>query len=84
VILTVDLLLSLHHDGILSSVGRYCCSSIERLLLLPRNVTSSNQEAYLLSVDLVKAFDSLNREEMMMWQRILAKKFGIPVIVYGH
>ena len=48
--------------------------AISSLKILLQNLTAAEREAYVLFVDLVKAFDSVNRE--MLW-KILAK-YGVP------
>jgi hypothetical protein len=60
-------------SGFMPSHG--CVDATATLKATLQSMKDSNQDAYVLFVDLVKAFDSVNRE--MLWQ-ILAK-FGIPV-----
>jgi hypothetical protein len=54
--------------------GYGCPDAVGPLKVALQNLTESGQEAYVVFVDIVKAFDSVNRE--MLWQ-ILAK-FGLP------
>jgi len=58
--------------GFMSNRG--CVDATAALKITLQNITATGQEAYVLFVDIVKAFDSVNRE--MLWA-ILAK-YGIP------
>jgi hypothetical protein len=60
-------------SGFMPSHG--CVDATATLKMALQSMKDSNQDAYIIFVDLVKAFDSVNRE--MLWQ-ILAK-FGLPV-----
>jgi hypothetical protein len=48
------------------SSARGCADSIAALKITLQNLSATDQEAFVLFVDLVKAFDSVNRE--MLWQ----------------
>jgi hypothetical protein len=56
------------------SSARGCADSIAALKITLQNLSATDQEAFVLFVDLVKAFDSVNRE--MLWQ--VLKKMGLP------
>lgn len=56
------------------SSARGCVDCTAALKIALQNLHSVNQEAYVVFVDLVKAFDSVNRT--MLW-KILAK-YGVP------
>ena len=53
---------------------RGCDDGTTTLKLTLQNLSATEQEAYVLFVDLVKAFDSVNRE--MLW--LVLAKMGIP------
>lgn len=55
---------------------RGCSDATSTLKITLQNLKASNHDAYVLFVDIVKAFDSVNRE--MLWQ--ILKKYGIPPI----
>jgi hypothetical protein len=52
-----------------------CVDATASLKTTLQSMTDSNQDAYVIFVDLVKVFDSVNRE--MLWQILV--KLGIPV-----
>jgi hypothetical protein len=54
--------------------GYGCPNAVGALKVALQNLSESGQDAYVLFVDIIKAFDTVNRE--MLWQ-ILAK-YGIP------
>jgi hypothetical protein len=56
------------------SSGRGCVDATAALKIALQNLNAADQAAFVVFVDLVKAFDSVNRE--MLW-KILAK-FGLP------
>ena len=56
------------------STARGCVDGTASIKIALQNLNAAGQEAFVLFVDLVKAFDSVNRE--MLW-KILAK-LGIP------
>ena len=58
--------------GFMSNRG--CVDATAALKITLQNLTATGQEAFVLFVDIVKAFDSVNRE--MLWT-ILAK-YGVP------
>ena len=53
---------------------RGCDDATTALKITLQNLSAAEQEAYVLFVDLVKAFDSVNRE--MLW--LVLAKMGIP------
>ena len=61
------------------SSGRGCADCTMSLKIVLQNLSAVGQETFVLFVDLVKAFDSVNRD--MLWQ-ILAK-FGVPESLIG-
>ena len=56
------------------SSGRGCVDGTAALKITLQNLRQATQDSFVLFVDLVKAFDSVNRE--MLWQVLL--KMGIP------
>lgn len=56
------------------TVGRSCSDAITALKIALQALRNLNQDSYVLFINLVKAFDSVNRE--MLWK--LLAKFGIP------
>jgi hypothetical protein len=58
--------------GFMSERG--CPDATAAMKITLQNLSASGQEAYVLFVDIVKAFDSVNRE--MLWKLLV--KFGLP------
>lgn len=56
--------------------NRGCSDATSTLKITLQNLKASNHDSFVLFVDIVKAFDSVNRE--MLWQ--ILKKYGIPPI----
>ena len=56
---------------ILNNIWVYATSTLKITL---QNLQAANQDTYVFFVDIVKAFDSVNRE--MLWK--ILKKYGIP------
>ncbi|MCP4744834.1 MAG: reverse transcriptase family protein, partial [Desulfobacteraceae bacterium] len=54
--------------------ARGCADATSTLKITLQNLQAANQDTYVLFVDIVKAFDSVNRE--MLWK--ILKKYGIP------
>ena len=54
--------------------NRGCADATSTLKITLQNLQAANQDTYVLFVDIVKAFDSVNRE--MLWK--ILKKYGIP------
>ena len=66
-------IIGLHEQvGFMSGCG--CVDATAALKIMLQNLTCAGHEAYVLFVDIIKAFDSVNRD--MLW-KILAK-YGIP------
>jgi len=68
----------LHRVGLQEQAGftsqRGCVDATATLKIALQNLHVANQDAYVLFVDLVKAFDSVNRE--MLWK--ILYKYGLP------
>ena len=60
------------HTGFMK--GRGCSDATATLKMTLQNLRAANQDSFVLFVDIVKAFDSVNRE--MLWK--ILKKYGIP------
>ena len=54
--------------------GRGCSDATATLKMTLQNLRAANQDSFILFVDIVKAFDSVNRE--MLWK--ILEKYGIP------
>jgi exonuclease III len=54
--------------------SRGCADATSSLKITLQNLQAADQDSYVLFVDIVKAFDSVNRE--MLWQ--ILEKYGIP------
>ena len=54
--------------------NRGCADATSTLKITLQNLQAANQDSYVLFVDIVKAFDSVNRE--MLWK--ILKKYGVP------
>ena len=57
-----------------SLVKRGCADATSTLKITLQNLQAADQDTFVLFVDIVKAFDSVNRE--MLWK--ILKKYGIP------
>ena len=66
-------IIGLHEQAGFTS-GCSCVDATAALKITLQNLTCAGHEAYVLFVDIIKAFDSVNRD--MLW-KILAK-YGIP------
>jgi hypothetical protein len=54
--------------------GLGCSDATATLKMTLKNLRAANQDSFVLFVDIVKAFDSVNQE--MLWK--ILKKYGIP------
>jgi hypothetical protein len=54
--------------------GRGCSDATATLKMTLQNLRAANQISFVLFVDIVKAFDSVNRD--MLWK--ILEKYGIP------
>jgi len=54
--------------------GRGCSDATATLKMTLQNLRAANQDSFVLFVDIVKAFDSVNRD--MLWK--ILEKYGIP------
>ena len=54
--------------------GRGCSNATATLKMTLQNLWAANKESFVLFVDIIKAFDSVNRE--MLWK--ILEKYGIP------
>ena len=62
------------HEQVGFTSGHRCVDATAALKITLQNLTCAGHEAYVLFVDIINAFDSVNRD--MLW-KILAK-YGIP------
>ena len=59
-------------DGFMKNRG--CADATSTLKIMLQNLQAIDQDTYVLYVDIVKAFDSVNRE--MLWE--ILSKYGLP------
>ena len=68
----------LEKNGLQEQAGfmkdRGCSDATATLKMTLQNLRAANQDTFVLFVDIVKAFDSVNRD--MLWK--ILEKYGIP------